>query len=83
MPCMLNVVTAVVVTDYIYSDDDDEYEEEELLVEDEEEGEAELLGLKCLPEAMMCSPFSGFLHDGTWDTFWGTAGVTTKTNSSS
>lgn len=55
-------------TDYFYSDDEDE---EELNFVEEEEEEAELLGLRCLPEAMMCAPFAGLLEDNTWETFWG------------
>ena len=56
---------------YIYSDDDEDEEEEE--VDDQLEQEAELLGLRCLPEVMMCAPFSGLLDDDTWESLWGSS----------
>lgn len=59
--------TAASDIQYNYSEDEEEQEEEE------KEQEVELLGLSCLPDAMLCAPLSGFLEEDTWDTFWGSA----------
>jgi hypothetical protein len=50
---------------YTYSEDD----------EDEDEEEADLVGLRCLPEAF-CAPLGGFLEEDSWESFWGN-GLTT------
>lgn len=49
---------------YIYSEDEED---------EPAEPETELLGLSCLPDAMLCAPLTGFLEEDTWENFWGSA----------